>query len=365
MGIAGVNTRPLMRAADPMVGIAGNWGSTLRPHVERTLEPGASISKARLGDQAALHASKRACHFLDYTYLACPDRRTGRMRYRPGFAALCAPETRRLPMFLDSAAYREFTGGAPSWSSYARYCETIDLVRPDGAMAKDTVGDQEASRRGYERMCRDGYRDMTIPVWQVMPSWVNGLSVEANARLAARDPVLRFYCDRAPLVAIGGLNQSPCRRSERHLYLQTLCRAFPDTQFWGLGQANPVVVNGLGLRRAARPRLGGRKLVDPRRASGSAGRAGGRPHQDDPPDADRRPKLLPPPGSDELQPALAALRLRRALDVPGPGARADRHGGSGRSAGARRRLEPVQLDLLTPLILARPSDDALPAATVA
>jgi hypothetical protein len=66
VGIAGVSTRPLMRAAAPMVGIAGNWGSTLRPHLERTLEPGASISKARLGDQAALHASGRACLFLDY-----------------------------------------------------------------------------------------------------------------------------------------------------------------------------------------------------------------------------------------------------------------------------------------------------------
>ena len=234
-----------MRAADPMIGIAGNWSSTLRPHVARVLDPGASISKARLGDQAALHASKHACYLLDYTYVACPGG-TGSMRYRPGFASLCAPETRRLPMFLDSAAYREFTGGAPSWSSYERYCETIDLVRPDGVMAKDTVGDQEASRRGYERMCADGYRAITIPVWQIKACWVDGLSVEANAHLAARDPVLRFYCDRAQLVAIGGLNQSPCRRSERHLYLEALCRAFPDTQFWGLGQANPVVVNGLG-----------------------------------------------------------------------------------------------------------------------
>src|SRR5690606_11261281 len=138
----------------------GNWGSTLRPHVPRFTEPGSSISKARIGDRAALHASKRACYFLDYTYLACPDRVIGRMRYRPGFAELCAPATRRLPVFLDSAAYREFTGGAPSWSSYSRYCETIDLVHPDGAMAKDAVGDQAASRRGYERMCADGYRDV-------------------------------------------------------------------------------------------------------------------------------------------------------------------------------------------------------------
>src|SRR5437764_11130075 len=122
VGIAGVTTRPLRRAADPLIGIAGNWGSTLRPHVRRIVHPGAAISKAGLGDQAALHAWRRACYFLDYTYVACPDRHTGRMRYRPGFAALCGPATRRLPLFLDSAAFCEFTGGAPSGSSYERYC---------------------------------------------------------------------------------------------------------------------------------------------------------------------------------------------------------------------------------------------------
>src|SRR3712207_6590688 len=72
LGIAGVNTRPLMRAADPLLGIAGNWGSTLRPHVERILAPPPPISRQRLGEQAALHAWKHACYFLDYTYLACP-----------------------------------------------------------------------------------------------------------------------------------------------------------------------------------------------------------------------------------------------------------------------------------------------------
>lgn len=246
LGIAGVNTRPLMRAADPLVGIAGNWGSTLRPHVDRVLAAPPALSPARLGDRAALHAWRRACLFLDYTYAACRDRRTGRMRYRPGFQELCAPEARRLPLFLDSAAFREFTGGAPSWSSYEAYCETIELTRPDGVMAKDVVGDQRASCEGYERMRADGFGPITIPVWQAMPAWVSGLSVEANARLAARDPVLRSYCDRAPLVAIGGLNQSPCPRGERHRYFEILCRAFPDTRFWGLGQANPAVVNGLG-----------------------------------------------------------------------------------------------------------------------
>ena len=60
LGIAGVNTRPLMRAADPLVGIGGNWGGTLRPRIGPLVEPPAAISPARLGDQAALHAWRRA-----------------------------------------------------------------------------------------------------------------------------------------------------------------------------------------------------------------------------------------------------------------------------------------------------------------
>jgi hypothetical protein len=42
------------------------------------------------------------------------------------------PPNRHPPLHLDSAAGREFTGGAPSWSGYARYCEALDLVRRDG-----------------------------------------------------------------------------------------------------------------------------------------------------------------------------------------------------------------------------------------
>ena len=192
VGIAGVNTRPLMRAADPMIGIAGNWGSTLRPHVARVTEPGASISKTRLGDQAAIHASKRACYFLDYTYLACPDRRDRpnalppwiRRSVRTGDTTPArVPGQRRLPR----VHWR-----CPGLEQLRTILRDDRPVHPNGAMAKDTVGDQDASRRGYERMCTDGYDGITIPVWQIMPCWVSGLSVEANALLASRDPVPRF-----------------------------------------------------------------------------------------------------------------------------------------------------------------------------
>lgn len=247
LGIAGVNTRPLMAASSPMLGSAGRWGSTLRPHVDRVVTPAPAVGRARIADRGTERAWQRACFLLDYTYLVCPDRKTKAMRYRPGFAELCAPETRKRPLYLDSAAFREFTGNAPRWSGHERYCEAIDLTRPDGAMAKDVVGNQPASLAGYERMCADGYRDVAIPVWQVMPEWDPCETAEQNARHAARQLILTTYCDRAPLVAVGGLNQSPVRRGERHRYLEVLCKAFPQTQFWGLGQANPAVVNGLGM----------------------------------------------------------------------------------------------------------------------
>jgi hypothetical protein len=168
------------------------------------------------------------------------------MRYRSGFAALCARESRKLPLYLDSAAYRSAVGTAPPWRSYRRYCEAIDLTRPDGAMAWDRLDDQAASRQGYERLCRDGYAATVIPVWQARPAWSCGLDATANGRAAARDATLRAYVDRAPLVAIGGLVQGPCPRSDRHLFLAELAAAFPGTQFWALGQASATVVNGLG-----------------------------------------------------------------------------------------------------------------------
>jgi hypothetical protein len=244
MGIAGVNTRPLQEAA---LGIAGHWGSTLRPRLGEVISPVPPLSSRHLGDRAARECWRRAVYLLDYTYISCPTRPgSGAMRYRDGFHALCAPETRALPLYLDSGGFREFVGTAPPWSSYRRYCHAIDLVRPEGAMAKDVIGDQQGSREGYERMCADGYRDLAIPVWQARPAWLGHLDASANGREAAQDPILRSYCHRAPLVGIGGLVQGPCPREERHRYLEQLCTAFPDTRFWALGQASATVVNGLG-----------------------------------------------------------------------------------------------------------------------
>ena len=50
VGIAGVNTLPLHAAT---LGIAGNWGSTLRPHLEHITGRAPLAMSARLGDLEA------------------------------------------------------------------------------------------------------------------------------------------------------------------------------------------------------------------------------------------------------------------------------------------------------------------------
>jgi hypothetical protein len=238
-----VNTRPLHAAT---LGIAGNWGTSLRPYLEQITAGAAVSTGSRLGDRAARACWAPASYLLDWTYVTCPDRARGSLRYRSGFAQFCSRESRVLPLYLDSAAYRFAVGTAPRWRSYRRYCESIDLIKPDGAMAWDRLHDQSASVRGYERLCADGYADFVIPVWQAGPAWDAGLDAVANGRLAARDETLRAYVDRAPVVAIGGLVQGPCPRESRHLYLAELVAAFPGTHLWALGQASATVVNGLG-----------------------------------------------------------------------------------------------------------------------
>ena len=237
VGIAGVNTRPLHSAT---LGIAGNLSSSLRPPLTRGADTVQRPTGTRLGDQAASRCWARASYLLDYTYLTCPSRVTGALRYRSGFRVLCAPESRSLPLFLDSGAYRESANTAPSWSSYPRYCQAIDLVRPDGAMAKDVLNDQARSYEGYRRLCSDGYQQTVIPVWQAQPGWESSCDAATNGRLASRDVTLRSNADRSPMVAIGGLVRGPCPRTARHLYLAELVAAFPDTHFCARGGTGSV-----------------------------------------------------------------------------------------------------------------------------
>jgi hypothetical protein len=78
VGIAGVNTHPLHAAT---LGIAGNWGSALRPHLERITSTPPGLTGSRLGDRASRACWARACYLPDYTYVACPDRDSGVLRY--------------------------------------------------------------------------------------------------------------------------------------------------------------------------------------------------------------------------------------------------------------------------------------------
>jgi hypothetical protein len=80
LGIAGVNTRPLTWAADPLIGLVGTARYILHPPAARLVDRGAAINTARLGDQAALHGGKYACYFLDYADPSCPNSRLRPLR---------------------------------------------------------------------------------------------------------------------------------------------------------------------------------------------------------------------------------------------------------------------------------------------
>src|SRR5947209_5503687 len=253
IGVAGVNMHSL---AQSVVGMAGHWGPTLRPHVHKVrTEP--PIARTTLGDQAQAVAGKRAVYLLDYTYIACTAKQGG-MRWAKGFAHYFSRENRAMPLVIDSAAFREFKRdqakllgkrtGAPNWSDYSHYCQAIDVLDPDAAMAKDVIGDQRASRENYLRMRSDGYGSITIPVWQIRQLYDVTLSPAENGRIAGRDPILRWYADQAPMVAIGGMVKSVIPRSGRGAYLAGIAEALPGVRLWGLGQASGVVVNDLGQR---------------------------------------------------------------------------------------------------------------------
>jgi len=177
--------------------------------------------------------------------------------------------------------------------------------------------------------------------------------------------VLRFYCDHAPLVAIGGLNQSPCRRPERHLYLQALCRAFPATQFWGLGQANPVVVNGLGRAGLLdRVWVDGSWWIHDARAEVLAVLEDGL----------IKTIRLTRTGARSFFPLLDLMscNLRSLLSAyaglwtfPGPERIPTDMEDLDARLELRRRLEPAQLDLFAPGGFGEAGDDPQPSATVA
>ena len=70
------------------------------------------------------------------------------------------------------------------WFQFTRPVEGGESCFAISAANRGTV--RMTTRSGHDGGGRklvliDGYRDLTIPVWQIMPSWAVGLSVEANA----------------------------------------------------------------------------------------------------------------------------------------------------------------------------------------
>jgi len=265
VGIAGLNDQSVTRAAH--AGVAGYLSSKVRQRLPRMLTPRGDTQRSGLGDRAAEIAYAHGVYFVDFSYLACTTG-TGNgtephLRWRSGRAEVFGPGRRVMPLYLDAGAYRLYTGHAPRWVSRETYLAAIDLLGPEGFAAFDVIGDQAVTQTNFDWMCAAGYGPERgcFPVWQVRESYdhhatmagVNWRAVPdearcavANARLAARDPVLRYYAARSSLIGLGGMVRGPIPRDVRHWYIAELARLFPDHHFWALGQANYKVVNGLG-----------------------------------------------------------------------------------------------------------------------
>lgn len=260
-GASGIKDSSTLRASHA---IAGNLGSTIRQDLPDMLTRSPTASRERLGDRAARDGWRHGVYFADYTYVVCTDDNGHgeRLRWRRGREPIFG-ERRSLPLFLDSTAYRRMTGTAPRWTSFDSYLAAIELIQPQGYAAYDVIGDQAESLRYFDAMCALGYGpdNGCFPVYHVRPRWNDRLSMTgstwanipeharaavANARAAAQDPAMRYYAERSRLIGLGGMVRGPCPRDVRHYYIAELCRQMPNHQFWGLGQANFKVINGLG-----------------------------------------------------------------------------------------------------------------------
>ncbi|MBU0491050.1 MAG: hypothetical protein KKA73_07905 [Chloroflexi bacterium] len=264
-GVAGVKDATTLRAAHGACGVAGNLGSTVRAELPDLLRPPHSPQRQRLGDRAAEVAHQYGVYFADYTYVVCTDDRgVGEiLRWRQGREDVFGVGQRMLPLFLDSSAYRIWTGTAPRWASFDTYLAAIEMIQPDGFAAFDEIGNQGASVKNFDLMTAMGYGPDRgcFPIYHVRPKWRDDATVTglpwrsipaaarcavANARIAAADPVMKYYAAQSRLIGLGGMVRGPIPRDFRHYYIAELCRAYPDHQFWCLGQANFKVVNGLG-----------------------------------------------------------------------------------------------------------------------
>lgn len=217
-----------------------------------------------LGNRVAASSWQRGVFFLDWTFITATDGKPGFVRWQRWASEMLTPETRRMPLFLDSSGFRRFTGEAPKWATYENYLRAIDLTHPTMYTAYDVVGDTETSVQLYDRMRADGYGNRCIPIYQVQwdktaDTRIGGAqtlandarNAVANAHRTVADPVFQHVASHSHIVAIGGLvssrkKQSPCPLAVRHIYFSEILRLMPDLQLWGLGMASPPIINGMG-----------------------------------------------------------------------------------------------------------------------
>ncbi|MBU1879270.1 MAG: hypothetical protein KJ734_10005 [Chloroflexi bacterium] len=274
-GIAGVNCHSLADTVSELVPDVAQCGSAGElPHRLRTdpalfgiagnLTPQTRQAIQHEAQQAQRHAA-RACLFPDHLFVVT---KSGDLRFRAGRQRAYAADHRYLPVVLDSAAYRAWStseklkqGKKPAdpviegrHRTPDRYMAAIDLIDPGpvgniaplGAMAYDYLDDPDGRRTldMYQAFVAAGYP--VIPIFPVRSAGYNpALTPEQNARRHAQHPHLRYYTAQSRLVALGGLVRGPIPRNLRGRYIHELCRLFPAHYWWGLGQANYMVINYL------------------------------------------------------------------------------------------------------------------------
>lgn len=264
-----------------MIGIAGLDAVIRLRQAQVALQPEPRPSKShRLGDRVASTTWDRGFWMADFSYITT---RSG--RWSKGREPLLDVAQRKLPLFLDSS-FRRFTGTAPAWANrFEAYLQAIERVQPDGFLAWDYPDNRAKSLAYLEELATTFHSEKLWPIFSVrwawdnnahltyqrLPGWascslaslippthstqrIKSATLEGWARLAianavvvAQDPDFRAMVDRYGKVALGGMVQGPMHRPARHLYIATLTHLFPGVRFWALGQANHVVLNGLGL----------------------------------------------------------------------------------------------------------------------
>lgn len=331
LGVAGVDRSILSEAVTgatvpkdfdirerSVCGVAGKFGTTLRKRQDSILDGcgdeegavdeddlGLPVGPRRKGKKqpllavrAAREGFKKSVFLEDIWYLVKWDPVTKQIVWRKGFEAMFGRAFRKLPLLLDSGAFRRFmeqfrfqkwlAEGAnpqekprfkPAWSNdYDCYLQAITLIDPDGYMAWDKMHDNVESYQGYRRMVADGFGEKLIPVYQIadavervkasggrlrepLPYRVatsDMLFVAAVAQEIAADPIFQEYCSRYRTVAVGGMVQNPLLPvPARWVLFKELARLTRDlgTIIWGLGQACYGVVNRLGPEGLLKERI--------------------------------------------------------------------------------------------------------------